>query len=343
MPRSFSSDNAATVHPEVLEYLARVNVGHATAYGYDEWTQRMVGVFQQHFGEDCLPFPVFNGTGANVLAVKATCKPWNSVMCTDVAHLYADECGAPEQIAGVKLVPIVAPQAKLTPELIAPYLRGTGQEHQVQPRLVSITNSTEYGTVYTVAEVHALAEIVHKHGLLLHMDGARISNAVASLGCTFRELTVDAGVDLLSFGGTKNGLLAGEALVFFNLGLIQDFLFIRKQNLQLMSKMRYAAAQFLALLEGDLWHRLASHANAMAQLLYQGVKDIPEITVTQPVQANGVFAILPGHVREAVRNDFFFYDWDAAVGEVRWMCSWDTTAEDVKAFVARLKVLTGAA
>ena len=334
--RHFASDNAAGVHPAVWEALRAADTGHALAYGYDDWTLRLNEVLSAHLGE-CLAFPVFNGTGANTLALKTLCKPWESVICTDVAHLYADECGAPEQIAGVKLVPVPTTDGRLTPAQIEPLLQGTGQEHQVQPRLLSITNSTEYGTVYRPETIRLLADMVHQKGCLLHLDGARLYNAAASLGVSLKELTSDCGVDILSLGGTKNGLLMGEVLVFFHPEQGMDFRFIRKQNLQLMSKMRYLSAQMLALFKDNLWFELAAHANERARQLADGVREIPGIEITQPVEANGVFATLHPAIAREVRSEFLFYDWDSQHNEVRWMCSWDTTKEDVQDFITTLR------
>jgi threonine aldolase len=333
--RGFASDNQAAIHPAVLEAIAAANEGHAGGYGHDAWTERVQGRFREHFGEAAQAFPVFNGTAANVLALRAACRPWHAAICAETAHLNVDEGGAPEAIAGVKLLPLAGIDGKLTPELIAgPALARRGDEHQVQARVVSISQSTELGTVYSVEEVAALADAAHAHGLVLHVDGARLSNAAAALELPLRALTTDVGVDIISFGGTKNGLLGAEAVVFLSPALAEGFLYLRKQSLQLASKMRFLSAQLDALLTDELYRRLAAHANAMAARLAAAVGPLSGITITRPVDANAVFAILPPGVAERLQENFAFYVWDERSGEVRWMCSWDTTAEDVDAFAA---------
>jgi threonine aldolase len=334
--RGFASDNAATVHPEVLAAVARANVGHASGYGHDPYSREVAGRFAEHFGDGARAFLVFNGTAANVLCLRAACRPWEAAICTETAHLNVDECGAPEAIAGVKLISARTDHGKLTPELVEQLNRRVGDEHAVQPRVVSVSQATELGTVYTPDELRALAHAAHAHGLKLHVDGARLSNAAAALGVPLRALTVDAGVDLLSFGGTKNGLLAGEAVVFLEPGLAEGFDYLRKQSLQLASKMRFLAAQFDALLTDELWLRCARHANKMAASLAQAVDGLPGLSITRPVQANAVFATLPPEATTRLQEQFPFYVWDEASGEVRWMCSWDTTEEDVGAFAAAI-------
>jgi len=337
--RGFSSDNAATIHPEVLAAIAAVNRGHAFGYGHDDYTRSVEARFAREFGDGTRTFFVFNGTGANVLSLRAACRPWEAAICADTAHLNVDEGGAPEAIAGVKLLCASGQvhDGKLTPALVAPLIARVGDEHAVQPRVVSISQSTELGTVYSVPEIRALADLAHGHGLLLHMDGARLANAAAALDLTLREVTVDAGVDLLSFGGTKNGLLFGEAVVVFDPALAEGMEYLRKQSLQLASKMRFLAAQFDALLSDGLWLRGARQANAMAARLASALRDLPGVQITRPVQANTVFATLPAAARDALLQRFDFYSWDEAAGEVRWMCSWDTTEEDVEAFVTALR------
>lgn len=333
--RGFASDNRAGVHPDVLAAIAAANAGHAASYGADEYTERLQRRIQEHFGPDAQAFPVFNGTAANVLCLRAACRPWEAAICADTAHLNVDECGAPEAIAGVKLMSVAAVHGKLTPELVGPLaVSRRGDEHQVQPRVVSISQSTELGTVYTVEEVRALADLAHAHGLVLHVDGARLSNAAAALGLPLRALTTDAGVDVVSFGGTKNGLLGAEAVVFLTPELADGFLYLRKQSLQLASKMRFLAVQLEALLTDELYRTLASHANAMAARLADAVRDTPGIAITRPVQANAVFATLPPVAAARLQERFAFYVWDEQSGEVRWMCAWDTTPEDVDAFAA---------
>ncbi|TMM00514.1 MAG: low specificity L-threonine aldolase [Actinobacteria bacterium] len=340
--RGFGSDNHAGVLPEVLDAIAAANEGHAHAYGHDEWTARAEARFREHFGDQARAFLVFNGTAANVVGLRALLRPYEAVICAETAHLNVDECGAPEWNAGIKLLPVATPDGKLTPQLVAPRLVRFGDEHAVQPRVLSITQATELGTVYTPDETAALADVAHEQGLLLHVDGARLANAAASLGLPLRALTTDVGVDALSFGGTKNGLLAGEAIVLLRAGLDGPMPFLRKQSMQLASKMRFVAAQFDALLDGDAWRRPAAHANAMSARLAAAVDGLPGLTITQPVQANAVFAILPSEVADRLRERFFFYTWDEGTGEVRWMCSWDTTAEDVDAFAATVAEALGA-
>jgi threonine aldolase len=335
--RSFASDNAAGAHPEVLAAMARVNEGHVTAYGADEHTARAEALIRQELGETARPFLVFGGTGANVTALSAVLQPHEAVICAETAHINVDECGAPERHAGAKLIPIVTPDGKLTPELVKPAIKGIGAEHHVQPRVISISQSSEYGTVYTPSELSALADFAHDNRLLLHVDGARLANAAAGLGVSLKAITADAGVDLLSFGATKNGAVGAEAVVFFREEPAKKFKYIRKQGMQLPSKMRFVAAQFEALLTDDLWRRSAEHANAMARRLANGVRGVPGITITQPVEANAVFAILPPERIAQLQEKFFFYVWDEQKHEVRWMTAWDTTEEDVDGFVEALR------
>jgi threonine aldolase len=333
--RGFASDNAATIHPEVLEAIAAANTGHAFGYGHDGLTQRVEGLIAAEFGADARAYLVYNGTGANVLALRAACRPWQAAICAATAHLNVDECGAVEAIAGVKLLAVDGVDGKLTPELVSSRITRTGDEHAVQPRVVSISQCTELGTVYTVSEVGEIAAVAHDHGLVVHIDGARLSNAAAALGVSFRELT--AGVDIVSFGGTKNGLLGAEAVVILAPDLADGFEYLRKQSLQLASKMRFLAAQFEALLAGELWLRSARHANAMAAKLAAAVSGLRGLTVTRPVQTNAVFATLPRGAIEALQAQFDFYVWDEERDEVRWMCAWDTTAEDVEQFAAAVR------
>jgi threonine aldolase len=318
----------------VLAAIAEANEGHATAYGDDPWTARAGELLRRHFGAETVPYLVFNGSGANVLCLRALCRPWQSVICTAQAHVNVDEGGAPESLAGVKLQAVQTHDAKLTPEHVEWQLGRLGDQHAVQPRVVSVTQSTELGTRYGPDELLALADFAHRRGLLLHVDGARLANAAAGLGASLREITTDVGVDAVCFGGTKNGLLMGEAVVFCDPVLAEGFPFLRKQTLQLASKGRFLAAQFVALLEGDLWRRSAAHANAMAQRLADKLLAVPGVRLTQPVQANGVFAILAPGAPERLRRDWYFYTWDESSGEVRLMCSWDTTPDEVDAFAA---------
>jgi threonine aldolase len=341
--RGFASDNHAGMLPEVLEALAAANAGHAPSYGGDDWTARVEAMFRSHFGEDTTAALVFNGTGANVVAMQALTRPYEAAICASTAHLNVDECGAPERVAGIKLLTVDTPDGKLTPELVAPRLVRFGDEHAVQPRVVSITQSTELGTLYSVEEIRALAEQAHERGMLLHVDGARLSNASASLGVPLRAMTTDAGVDAVSFGGTKNGMMLGEAILFLRTGLGGEVAFLRKQSMQLASKMRFLAAQFEALLSDDLYLRAAAHANAMARRLAAAVATVDGVEITQRVQANAVFALLPSGAAADLQTRWRFYEWDENTGEVRWMCSWDTTEEDVDAFAADIRATVTAA
>nr|WP_208751525.1 low specificity L-threonine aldolase [Arthrobacter sp. PM3] len=335
--RGFASDNYSGVHPEVLAALAAANEGHQVSYGEDEYTARLQKLMEEHFGEGIECFPVFNGTGANVLSLQSLLPRWGAVICAATAHINMDENGAPERIGGIKLLQVPTTDGKLTPALIDQEAWGWGDEHRAQPLAVSITQTTELGTCYTPEEVRAIAEHVHSKGMKLHMDGARLANAAAHLGVPLRAFTRDAGVDILSFGGTKNGLLFGEVVIALNPDAAHGLLYLRKMNMQLASKMRFMSAQFIALLEGDLWLRSAAHANAMAARLRAGVEAIPGVQLSQKTESNGVFAILPAGVADRLRKSFRFYDWNEAAREVRWMCSFDTTEEDVDSFIAAIK------
>jgi threonine aldolase len=330
--RSFASDNNAGVHPEVLEAIARANQGHVVAYGDDPYTRSAIAKFEEHFGAGIDVFFTFNGTGANVLSLQALNRPYHAVLCSDYAHIYSDECGAPEKHTGCKLIPLPHHDGKVTLDAVRHAYHGIGDQHHVQARVISITQSTEMGTVYKPEEIQALAQFAHEHEMFLHVDGARIANAAASLGQTLRQATRDLGVDVLSFGGTKNGIMGGEAVVFFNRPLSTDFLYLRKQGMQLASKMRFIAAQFEALLTNDLWRRSAEHANRMARVLEAEVSRIPQVRIVWKVEANGVFAQIPRHAIEKIKECYFFYPWIEEECIVRWMCSFDTTEEDVKEF-----------
>jgi len=335
--RGFASDNYSGVHPEILQALAGANGGHQISYGEDDYTARLQEVVAGHFGPGAQAFPVFNGTGANVTALMALLPRWGAVVCAATAHINVDENGAPERVGGMKLLAVPTGDGKLTPGLIDREAWGWGDEHRAQPLAVSITQSTELGTLYTIEEIRAIADHVHGHGMKLHMDGARLSNAAAALGVPLRAFTRDAGVDVVSLGGTKNGLMFGEAVVVFDPQTAEALKYLRKMNMQLASKMRFVSAQLVALYEGDLWLRSAAHANAMAARLRAAVEDIDGITLTQATESNAVFAALPPGSADRLREKFRFYDWNAATGEVRWMCSFDTTEEDVDAFAAAIR------
>ncbi|HKG79721.1 MAG TPA: low specificity L-threonine aldolase [Pyrinomonadaceae bacterium] len=335
--RSFASDNNAGIHPEMIEAIRAANDGHVLAYGGDPFTARAVKLFQKHFGRDISVNFVFGGTGANVLGLKAITKSYEAIICAETAHVNTDECGALGNFTGCALLAIPTPDGKLRAEQIKPLLHGIGVEHHVQPRVISVSQATEMGTVYTKKELKALADFAHDHNLLLHVDGARLANAAVSLKTSLKEITAGAGVDVLSFGGTKNGMMYGEAVIFFDKNLGADFKFIRKQGMQLPSKMRYISAQFEALLSRELWRRSAEHSNRMAQMLGSELSKIPRIQLTQPVEANGVFAVIPREYVPQLQKKYFFYVWDEEISEVRLMASFDTGEDDVRDFVEFVK------
>jgi threonine aldolase len=340
--RGFASDNYSGVHPEVLAAIAAANEGHQGAYGGDEYTARLQQVIADHFGAGAEAFPVFNGTGANVTALQSMLPRWGAVIAASTAHINVDEGGAPERVGGMKLLTVPTDDGKLTPELVDREAWGWGDEHRAQPLVVSITQSTELGTLYTPDEIRALANHAHGHGMRLHLDGARLGNAAAALGTPLAAFTRDVGVDVLSLGGTKNGALGAEAIVVLDQEASTGLTYLRKLNMQLASKMRFLSAQLVALYEGDLWLRNAGHANAMAQRLRAGIDagladgTVRGVAFTQPTQSNGVFATLPAGVADRLRESFRFYDWDALRREVRWMCSFDTTEQDIDAFIAAI-------
>ena len=335
--RSFASDNNAGVHPRVLEAIVAANRGHVVAYGDDPYTKAAIAKFHEHFGKSTEIYFVFGGTGANVIGLKAVTESYNAIICADTAHINVDECGAPEKFTGCKLLPLSTEDGKIRVEQIKPLLHGVGFEHHVQPKVISISQSTEMGTVYTPHELKRLSRFAHKNGMLLHMDGARIANAAAGLTLDLREITRDAGVDILSFGGAKNGMMYGEAVVFFNAALAENFKYIRKQGTHLPSKMRFISAQFEALLSNDLWRRNAEHANRMATILAKELSKVPQIMITQKVEANGVFAIIPPKYIPLLQKSYFFYVWNEETSEVRFMTSFDTTEDDIRTFVALVK------
>ena len=339
--RSFASDNNAGVHKAVLEAIAGANQGHVVGYGDDAYTESAVEEFKRHLGQEIAVYFVFNGTAANVLSLKALTQSYHAVICTEPAHIYTDECGAPEKFTGCKLIPLPAPEGKLTVEAVKSAYHGIGDQHHVQPKVVALTQSTEMGTVYQPKEIRAIAKFAHDRSMYVHLDGARIANAAAALGQTLREATRDLGVDVLSFGGTKNGLMGGEAVIFFNKKLADEFLFVRKQGMQLASKMRFIAVQFKALLEDDLWLTSAQHANRMARLLEQEVRKVRQLEVVYPVEANGVFVKLPRKAIAEIQSRYFFYVWNEEQAVVRWMCSFDTTEGDISEFIEFVSGVVG--
>ncbi len=347
--RGFASDNYAGVHPEVMARMAEVNQGHQVAYGDDTETARFQEIVKELFGKNAVGFPVFNGTGANVIALQSAVKRWEAVICVESAHIHMDEGGAPEKMGGLKLWTVPSSDGKLSVDGLRSQLFDFGFVHRAQPGVVSITQTTEMGTVYQPEEVSALADVAHEHGLLLHMDGARLSNAAAALGKGFKEFTTDVGVDLVSLGGTKIGALAAEAVVVTDITtergaeLASAMPFLRKTSMQLPSKMRFVSAQLNALFADGAKVAMenAQIANSMAAKLYEGVLEIagkhPEVSVPNRAEANAVFPILPGNVTKKIQEDFRFYIWDQVTGQVRWMCSWDTTLEDVEGLLTSLR------
>lgn len=334
--RGFASDNNAGIHPDILNEIAAVNVGHVTGYGSDIYTDRAKELFKEQLGSSTETFFVFTGTAANVLGLTSIIRSWNSVIAASTAHLEQDECGAPEKFTGAKVLTVETPDGKITPGLIGRHMHGLDFEHHSQPKVISVTQTTEMGTVYTVKEIRAIADFAHSNNMLLHMDGARLANAAVYLGLPFKAFTTDAGVDVLSFGGTKNGLMGGEAICFLKPGLSADFKYIRKQGMQLASKMRFISAQYIGYFRNDLWKKCATHSNAMANIFAAKLLLIKEVHITQTVQSNGIFIIIPHDVAERVRKHYFFYPWDEKTSEYRLMTSWDTTEEDIDGFIELL-------
>lgn len=341
--RSFASDNNAPVHPAIMQAIEDANRGPAVGYGADPWTQQALQDLKAVFGQDCEPYLVLTGTAANVLSIMACTRTYHAVLSSDQAHLNIDECGAPELVAGVKVHSIPSVNAKISVEDMTRHLHALGFEHASQPRLISITQCTELGTVYTAEEVRAIADFAHDNGMLLHMDGARLANAAVALGMGLKECTRELGVDVLSFGAGKNGLLCGEAVIFFDPSLAEGFKYLRKQAMQLISKMRYIGAQFSALLQDDLWRENAAHANRMAALLGASLDGCgaSKITLTRPVQTNHVFATLPPELISQLQKEFHFYVWNPDTYECRFVTSWNTTEGDVGDFVSLLTRLLG--
>ena len=348
-PRGFASDNYAGIHPAVLEAISQANVGHEVAYGEDSVTAEFDALVRELFGPNAQGFPVFNGTGANVVALQAATKRWEAVICVESAHINVDEGGAPEKMAGLKLWTVPTSDGKLTVELAASQIFDMGVVHRAQPGVISITQTTEMGTLYQIDEIRALAYLAHENGLLLHLDGARISNAAAALGKSFKEFTTDAGVDLVSMGGTKIGALAAEAVIVTDTSsargkaLAEAMPFLRKTSMQLSSKMRFMSAQLIALFENNAAVAIenATRANSMAKLLYEGVVKIAaenaSVSVENPAEANAVFPVLPKEITQRLQQQYRFYVWNQETGQVRWMCSWDTTEDDVLGILAALK------
>ena len=335
--RGFASDNNAGIHPDILKEIIASNAGHVTGYGSDVYTEQASKIFKEHLGSSAECYFVFTGTAANVLGLSEITRSWNSVITASTAHLEGDECGAPEKFIGCKILVVDTPDGKINPGLIEKHMHGIDFEHHSQPKVISITQSTEMGTVYSVEEITSLAQYAHARGMLLHMDGARIANAAVSLNLSFKAFTTDAGVDVLSFGGTKNGMMYGESICFLKPGLSSDFKYIRKQGMQLASKMRFISAQYIGYFRNDLWKTCAAHANAMAGLLADSLEKIPQVKITQKVQSNGVFVIMPDDIAEKINNHYFFYPWDEKRSEYRLMTSWDTQKEDIEDFVRILK------
>ena len=335
--RSFGSDNHSGIHPDVLQAIIDANNDHALSYGDDEWTAKAIDALKNIFGKDSYPYIVFNGTGANVIALRACTRTFNSIISAETAHIAVDECGAPEFMTGASLKEIKTPDGKLTPELIKPQLYDWGFEHHSQPKVVYISQCSELGTVYSIDEIKTLADFLHGYGMYLHVDGARLSNAAVSLGISFKEMTVDCGVDILSFGGTKNGMMLGEAVIAFRPELAENIKYLRKQTTQLYSKMRFTSCQFLAYLNNELWKKNASNANKMAQLLRTEILSVADVEFTQKTDANILLMKLPETTIKKLLQQHFFYMWSEANNEIRLVTSWNTTENDVEKFVTDLK------
>ena len=335
--KGFGSDNFSGVLPEVFRALEVANTGHEHSYGEDRYTAQAVEDFKRLFGEDIEVYFVYNGTGANILSLSAFTQSYHAIICAETAHINVDECGAIEQQTGSKLLTVATPDGKLTVELVRRHVHDFGNQHAAQPKVISLTQCTELGTLYTPEELKAICDYAHSHGMYVHMDGARLANAVAALGCAPTDITRDAGVDVLSFGGTKNGMMFGEAVVFFTRPVAKEVKYLRKQAMQLHSKSRFIAAQFSAVLRDGLWLKSAAHANAMARLLAREAAEVPGVEIVREVQGNEVFARIPREHIARLQEACFFYVWDEAVAEVRWVCSFDTTEEDIRDFVALLR------
>ena len=339
--RGFASDNNAGVHPDILQAIVECNEGHTIGYGDDPYTGEAIEKFKEVFDKDIDVYFVYGGTGANVLALNAISQSHHAIFCCESAHIYVDECGAPEKFTGSKLVPLPSKDGKIRIEQIMPHLNSIGFPHHVQPKVISISQPTEYGSIYTIEEIQAISYFAHQNDMFLHIDGARLANAAVALDCDLKSFTTDAGVDVLSFGGTKNGMMFGEAVVFFDPDLSKEFKYIRKQGMQLHSKMRYIAAQFSALLSNGLWNINASQANAMANILEDKLKTFDQIKITQPVETNAIFAIVPESIIQTLQDEYFFYVWNDETNEVRWMTSYDTEESDIEGFSQIIKNILG--
>ena len=337
--RSFASDNNAGVHPLIMDAIVKANSNHAVGYGDDPWTEKATRKLKEVFGEKADPFFVFNGTGANSIALQAITRSFHSIVCTQTAHIFVDECGAPARMTGCTLIAVPTPDGKLTPELIRPHLHGFGVCHHSQPKAVYLSQTTELGTVYTIDEIKAIADLIHDYNMYLHVDGARIANACACLNCSMKQLTVDAGVDILSFGGTKNGMMQGEAVISFRPEISENLPYFRKQSAQLASKMRYLSAQFLPYFTDDLWLSNARHANQQAAKLVNILKKHPQVQFTQKPETNQLFFTLPKDVAQKLSEKYFFYYWNEAQCEIRLVTSWDTTDEDIEGLDVTLSEL----
>lgn len=337
--RSFASDNNSSVHPEVMQALVDANAGHALGYGDDKWTEEATEMVKSLFVRPCEPLFVFNGTGSNTMALQLMTRPYHIIFCAETGHIAVDECGAPGKGTGCFIRTIATPDGKLTPELLAPYMVNFGVEHHSQPGAVYISQCTELGTIYKPQELRELCDYAHAHGLQVHMDGARIANAAAAIGLSIDEVSAACGIDTLTLGGTKNGLMGAECVVIFNENLIGEGRYFRKQACQLASKMRYLSAQFKAFLSNDLWLRCAQHANHMAQLLVDGLRQLPDVTFTQQVESNQIFLTMPIEKSRKLHDKYYFYYWNEPVGEMRLVTSWDTTEEDIHNLISYLQTL----
>lgn len=331
--RSFASDNNSGVHPQVMQALSEANKDHALGYGDDLWTEEAICKIREAFTPDCEPLFVFNGTGSNVVALQLMTRSYHSIVCAETAHIYVDECGSPVKMTGCQIRPVATPDGKLTPELIAPYLHGFGDQHHSQPAAIYLSQCTELGTIYTPEELKAITTLAHRQGMRVHMDGARIANACAALNLSLKAMTVDCGIDVLSFGGTKNGLMMGECVIVFDESLKAEARFVRKQSAQLASKMRYLSCQFTAYLAGDLWLRNATHANAMAHKLYEALNRYPGVRFIQKAESNQLFLTMPRPIIDRMLQSYFFYFWNEAADEIRLVTSFDTTEQDIEEFI----------